>query len=117
MSPGGTTGGEVAAPTRTQAMLDNWCHVQNRHRRLFRRVHRSSRYSYNSSTPQPSTKYSNRRGTKLQLDDYIGYNETAQQSWVNSKAPINEDEKWRIAGGNSNGIKPYVDMKELILIV
>jgi hypothetical protein len=49
-------------------------------------------------------------------NDYIGYNESAQ-IWVNSPAPINENETWRIAGGNSNGIKPYGDMKELIPIV
>jgi DUF971 family protein len=36
---------------------------------------------------------------------------------VNSPAPINENETSRIAGGNSNGIKPYGDMKELIPIV
>jgi hypothetical protein len=56
------------------------------------------------------------RGTQLRLDDYIGYNESAQ-SWVNSPAPINEDETWRTAGGNSNGIKPYGDLKEFIPIV
>jgi hypothetical protein len=56
------------------------------------------------------------RGTRLRLDDYIGYNESAQ-SWVNSPAPINKNETWRIAGGNSNGIKPYGDMKELVPIV
>jgi hypothetical protein len=36
---------------------------------------------------------------------------------VNSPAPINENETWRIAGSNSNGIKLYGDMKELIPIV
>jgi hypothetical protein len=33
---------------------------------------------------------------------------------VNSPAPINEDETWRIAGCNSNSITPYGDLKELI---
>jgi hypothetical protein len=73
------------------------------------------RCSDNSPKPQSAT-HSNRRGTQLRLDDYIGYNESAQ-SWVNSPAPINENETWRIAGGNSNGVKPYDDMKELIPIV
>jgi hypothetical protein len=109
MIPDGTTGEEAAAPTRTQATLDTWFHVQNHRRRLLRRGYRSARYSDNSPTPQ-STTQSNRRGTQLQLDDYIGYNESAQ-SWVNYPAPINENETWRIAGGNSNGIKPYGDMK------
>jgi hypothetical protein len=115
MSPDGITGGEVAASTRTQATLDTWFHVQNRRDRLLCRGYRSARYSDNSPTPQ-STTYSNRGRTKLRLDDYIGYNESAQ-IWVNSPAPINENEKWRISGGNSNGIKPYGGMKELIPIV
>jgi hypothetical protein len=60
--------------------------------------------------------YFNRRGTQLRLNDYIGHNESAQ-SWVNSPAPINEDETWRISRGNSNSIKLYGDLKELIPIV
>jgi hypothetical protein len=81
MSPDGITGGEAAPPTRTQATLDTWFHVQNRRRRLLCRGYRSARYSDNSPTPH-STTHSNRRGTQLRLDDYIGYNESAQ-SWVN----------------------------------
>jgi hypothetical protein len=115
MNPDGNTGGESAVPTRTQATLDTWFHVQNRRRRFLRRGYISARYSDNPLTPQ-STTQSNRRGTQLRLDDYIGYNESAQ-SWVNSPAPINENETWMIAGGNSNGSKPYGDMKELIPIV
>jgi hypothetical protein len=115
MSPDGITGGEAAAPTRTQATLDTWFHDQNRRLHLLRRGFRSARYSDNSPIPQ-STTHSNRRGIQLRLDHYIGYNESAQ-SWVNSPAPINENETWRIAGGNSNGIKPYGDMKKLIPIV
>jgi hypothetical protein len=87
MNPDGTTGGEAAVPTRTQATLDTWVHVQNRRRRLLRRGYRSARYSYNPLTPQSET-HPNRRGKQLRLDDYIGYNESAQ-SWVNSPAPIN----------------------------
>jgi hypothetical protein len=60
--------------------------------------------------------YSNRRDTQLRLDDYIIYNESAQ-SWVNSPASINENETWIMAGGNSNGIKPYGDMEKLIPIM
>jgi hypothetical protein len=50
------------------------------------------------------------------LDDYIGYNESAQ-SWINAPAPINEDETFRMVGGNVNGIKPYGDLAEFIPIV
>jgi hypothetical protein len=67
MSPGGTTGGEVAPPTSTQATLDTWFHVQNHRRRLLRRGHRSVRYYDNSPTPQSATTYSNRQGTQLYL--------------------------------------------------
>jgi hypothetical protein len=116
MSPVGTMGGEVSAPTRTQETLDTWFHVQNRRRLLLRRWHISARYSDNSPTPQPAIMYSNRRGAHLRLADYIRYNVSAQ-IWVNSPAPINENEMWMIAGVNSNGIKPYGHMKELIPIV
>jgi hypothetical protein len=115
MNTDGTTGRESTFPTRTQATLDTWLHVQNSRRRLLRRGYRSAGYSNNPIIPQ-STTHPNRRGTQLRIDDYIGYNESAQ-SWVNSPAPINENETWRIAGGDSNGIKPYGDMKELIPIV
>jgi hypothetical protein len=115
MSPDGIMGGEAARPTRTQATLGTWFYVQNRRRCLLRRGYISARYSDNSPTPQ-STTHSNRRGTQLRLNDYIGYNKSAQ-SWVNSPAPINENETWRIAGGNSNGSKPYDYMNELIPIV
>jgi hypothetical protein len=36
---------------------------------------------------------------------------------VNSPAPINEDETWRISRCNSNGITPYDTLKELVPIV
>jgi hypothetical protein len=36
---------------------------------------------------------------------------------MNSPPPINEDETWRISGGNSDGIKPSGDLKELVPIV
>jgi hypothetical protein len=82
-----------------------------------RRGHRYARYSDNPSPSQSTTTHpDNRHGAQLRIDDYIGYNESAQD-WVDSPAPINEDEAWRIAGGNSNGIKPYGDLKELIPIV
>jgi hypothetical protein len=77
MSPDGITSGEAAPPTRAQATLDTWLHVQNRRRLLPRRGYRSVRYSDNSPTPK-STTHSNRRRTQLRLDDYIGYNESAQ---------------------------------------
>jgi hypothetical protein len=36
---------------------------------------------------------------------------------VDSPAPINEDEMWRIARDNSNGIKPFDDLEEFTPIV
>jgi hypothetical protein len=50
------------------------------------------------------------------LDDYIGYNESAH-SCINKPAPINEDDKFRLVCDNVNGIKPYEDLAEFILIV
>jgi hypothetical protein len=46
----------------------------------------------------------------------MGYNESAQ-SWINASVPINEDETFRLVGGNANGIKPYGDLAEFIPIV
>jgi hypothetical protein len=70
MIPGETMGGEVASPTRT---------VQNYRGRLLRRGHIYVRYSNNPSPSQSTTTHpNNRRGTQLRLDDYIGYNESAQ---------------------------------------
>jgi hypothetical protein len=46
----------------------------------------------------------------------MGYNESAQ-SCINAPAPINEDETFRIVGGNVNEIKPNQDLAEFIPIV
>jgi hypothetical protein len=50
------------------------------------------------------------------LDEYIGYNESAQ-IWINAPALINEDGMFRLVGGNANGIKPYGNLAEFISIV
>jgi hypothetical protein len=39
------------------------------------------------------------------------------QSWINTPAPINEDEMFRLVGGSANRIKPYGDLAKFIPIV
>jgi hypothetical protein len=82
----------VRAPvtsTCTQSMLDSWYNVQVRRRRNLRGGRHS--VSYNNHTTTQNTTTIPRRRTQLSLDDYIGYNDSAQ-SWSYAPAPINEDE-------------------------
>jgi hypothetical protein len=109
-----TPGRAPAASTRTQSTLDSWYNVQVRRRRNLRRGRHQVSYN-NRNTTQNSTTTPRGR-TQLRLDDYIGYNESAQ-SWINAPAPINEDETFRLVGGNANGIKPYGGLAEFIPIV
>jgi hypothetical protein len=88
-------------------MLDLWYNVQVRLRRNLRRGRHQVSYK-NHNTTQNSIKTPQRR-TQLRLDDYIGYSESVQR-WINAPAPINEDETFRLVGGNTNGIKPYGDL-------
>jgi hypothetical protein len=56
------------------------------------------------------------RRTQLRLEDFIGYNDSAH-ILINAHFLINEDETFRLVGGNANGIKPYGDLAEFIPIV
>jgi hypothetical protein len=103
-----------AASTRTQSTLDSWYNVLVRRRRNLRRGRHQVSYN-NHNTTQNSIKTPRCR-TQLRLDDYIGYNESAQ-SWINAPVPINEDETFRLVGGNANGIKPYGYLAKFIPIV
>jgi hypothetical protein len=109
-----TPGRAPAASTRTQSTLDSWYNVQVRRRRNLRRGRHQVSYNNHNTTQNSTT--NPRRRTQLRLDDYIGYNDSAQ-SWINSPAPINEDETFRLVGSNANGIKPYGDLVEFIPIV
>jgi hypothetical protein len=109
-----TPGRAPVASTHTQSTLDSWYNVQVRPRRNLRRG-RHQVYYNNHNTTQNSTTTPRRR-TQLRLDDYIEYNESAQ-SWINAPAPLNEDETFRLVGGNTNGIKPYGYLAVCIPIV
>jgi hypothetical protein len=52
----------------------------------------------------------------VRIDEYIGYNDSVQ-CWVNTPAPINEDETWRVLGSNTNGMNVYGDFKQFISIM
>jgi hypothetical protein len=103
-----------AASTRTQLTLDSWYNVQVRRRHNLRGG--SHQVSYNNHNTTQNSITTPRSRTQLRLDGYIGYNESAQ-SWINAPAPINEDETFRLVGGNANRIKPYGDLSEFIPIV
>jgi hypothetical protein len=109
-----TPGRAPAASNRTQSTLDSWYNVQVRcHRNLRRGRHQVSYKNHNTTQNGTTTLW---RSTPLRLDDYMRYNESAQ-SWINAPAPINEDETFRLVGGNANGIKPCGDLAACIPIV
>jgi hypothetical protein len=106
-----TPGIAPAASTRTQSTLDSWYKVHVRcHCNLRRGRHQVSYKNHNTTQNGTTIPW---RSTPLRLDDYMGYNESAQ-SWINAPAPANEDETFRLVGGNTNGIKPYGDLAKFI---
>jgi hypothetical protein len=107
MSPLERSGGESAVPTRSQAALDNWKNVHTRRRCYPRRGYRSARYrdsnNQDFTIPPPLSPFS----------DYVDYNKD-YILFGHAPEPIEEDKTWRLAGGNTNGIKPYGGSSDLI---
>jgi hypothetical protein len=109
-----TPGRSPSAYNHTQSTLDSWYNVQVRRHRNLRRGRKQVSYNNHNTTQNNTT--TPRRRTQPRLDDYMGYNESAQ-SCINAPVPINEDETFRLVGGNANGTKPYVDLAKCIPIV
>jgi hypothetical protein len=103
MCPSRLTGRTQASPSRSQATLDIWSHIQNRRRRNNRSGHLSATYNdhpiQNTFRQQP-TNYSK---------DTQCYGDIPTQ--------IDETAIWIITGGNVNGIKPYGDMGDFLTIL
>jgi hypothetical protein len=70
---------------------------------------------------QPTTQYildhiQQQTGSQsTKLSDYVRYDDDTQ-CYGHAPGPINESETWRIIGGNSNGLRSYGDMADLISI-
>jgi hypothetical protein len=110
-------GGESAVPTHQHATLDTGGSVQNRRRCILRRGHRSDFYKYNHPTTQHILDHIQQQtgSQSTKLSDYVGYDDDTQ-CYGHGPGPVNESEIWRIIGGNSNGLRPYGDMADLISI-
>jgi hypothetical protein len=111
MSAQGCSGGESAAPTRSQATLDNWQSVQTSRCCSLRRGYRSVRYSDIANThhftlPPPI----------VPLSEYVDCNKDVLL-FGHAPEPIEEDKTWRLVGGNINGIKPYGGSADLISVM
>jgi hypothetical protein len=102
MRPSRPTGRTQAAPSRSQATLDIWSHIQNLRRRNNRSGYLSATYNdhpiQNNIRQQP-TKYSK-----------------DTQCYGDIPTPIDETAIWRIVGDNVNSIKPYGDMGDFLTI-
>jgi hypothetical protein len=100
-------GRDQAAPTQTQSTLDSWYTTQIRrsgHPRRWNQTHN------NNSSSQPTTANQTneprrRRGIKVTLNDYLGYEETA--AFGSYPGPINTDETLCLVGDNVNSVKTF----------
>lgn len=107
-------GCKSAAPTRTQLTLDLWYNIQIRRCRNLQMGSHSVSYNNPNKPPIPNNTEKHRQ-SQLRLENYVGYNESAQ-CWINPPAPLNEDEAFMLVGSNANGIKPHQDLVEFIPI-
>jgi hypothetical protein len=105
-------------PTHKRATLDTWCGIQNRRRHNLWRGNRSALYKENHPTTQHILDHIQEQtgSQSTKLSDYVGYDNDTQ-CYGHAPGPIYKSETWRIIGGNENGLRPYVDMVDLISIV
>jgi hypothetical protein len=111
MGTQGSLGGESVPPTRSQATLYNWQNVQNRCCCSVRRGYRSASYrdianNREYTLPPPLVPFS----------EYVDYNKDVLL-FGHAPEPIEEDNTWRLVGGNTNGIKPYGGAADLISVL
>jgi hypothetical protein len=110
---GGTrkSGWGISGPTRSQAKLDNWQHVQTRHHCSLRRGYCSASYrdienNREYTLPPPI----------VPLSEYVDYNKDFLL-FGHAPEPIEEDKTWRLVIRNTNEIKPYGRAAGLITVL
>jgi hypothetical protein len=92
-------------PTRTQTTLNEWAQVQDRQRQN-RQVYQSA--SYYDIEPRENTSINNVEATETYRNNAKCYGSVP--------TPIDPSVRWRIIGGNLNGIRPYGDMTAIITV-